>query len=291
MERCENSMSDNKMYTAQRKIIKKSTSNNTKVIGILTIVFLSLLVFSLCFLLIPFDLNNDKLYVFRMIGSFSLYFSLSYFVVLGASKEIVNAGIGFTIFMSIVFLISAIFSLILTYNAMIDQNFFANKKSVLKDYSFIKEYIYQLLILYYVGLLILGVVCKLLDYSIGVLVAFIIFSPIVLIGYIVYLIYLLIDSEEEKKQNLALVIILLIGMPPIGIFAAIIFLAQKGSLDIEISSDSSTETVYSVYDGGYERILTRDSYDSLTYSDIYKDDLGHYWVQDKDNSDCFYKKD
>ncbi len=283
-------MSNNKMYTAQRKIIRKSTKSNTKAILVLTIVFLSLLVFSLCFLLIPFKLNNDNLYVFRMIGSFSLYFTLSYFVVLGASKEIVNSGIGFTIFMSIVFLITAIFSLILTYNSLTDQNFFANKKSVLKDYSFIKEYIYELLILYYVGLLILGVVCKLLDYSIGILVAFIIFSPIVLIGYIVYLIYLLIDSDEEKKQNLALVIILLIGMPPIGIFAAIIFLAQKGSLDIEISSDSSTETVYSVNDGGYERILTRDSYDPLTYCDVYKDDLGNYWVQDKDQSDCFYKK-
>jgi len=283
-------MSNNKMYTAQRKIIRKSTKSNTKAIGVLTIVFLSLLIFSLCFLLIPFKLNNDNLYVFRMIGSFSLYFTLSYFVVLGASKEIVNSGIGFTIFMSIVFLITAIFSLILTYNSLTNQNFFANKKSVLKDYSFIKEYIYELLILYYVGLLILGVVCKLLDYSIGILVAFIIFSPIVLIGYIVYLICLLIDSDEEKKQNLALVIILLIGMPPVGIFAAIIFLAQKGSLDIEISSDSSTETVYSVYDGGYERILTRDSYDSLTYCDVYKDDLGNYWVQDKDQSDCFYKK-
>ena len=68
-------MSNNKMYTAQRKIIRKSTRSNTKAIGVLTIVFLSLLVFSLCFLLIAFKLNNDNLYVFRMIGSFSLYFT------------------------------------------------------------------------------------------------------------------------------------------------------------------------------------------------------------------------
>ena len=51
----------------------------------------------------------------------------------------------------------------------------------------------------------------------------------------------------------------------------------------------STHYVYEVYDGGYTRTLTYDSYVYSESCDRYKDDLGNYWYT-KDNGSTFFKE-
>lgn len=57
---------------------------------------------------------------------------------------------------------------------------------------------------------------------------------------------------------------------------------------VSYSYDGTTNTAYSVYENGYERILTYHSHDTFRSRDVYRDDTGDYWYTN-DNGETFYK--
>ena len=63
-------------------------------------------------------------------------------------------------------------------------------------------------------------------------------------------------------------------------FAGFIHFAYEGT--------GTSKRIYSVYENGYERILTYRSYDTYRSRDVYIDDIGNYWYT-TDNGRTFYK--
>ena len=63
-------------------------------------------------------------------------------------------------------------------------------------------------------------------------------------------------------------------------FAGFIHFAYEGT--------GTSTRIYSVYENGYERVLTYKSYDTYRSRDVYIDDIGNYWYT-TDNGRTFYK--
>ena len=230
-----------------KKIKKKREINSLLVVTIINII---ILIGALLLLMIPFEINDDSLYIYRTVGAVSLYVALSYFMTIGISDDLVNHGFGFTVFMAFCFVASGIIGLILSHKALFDQSFFANKNSILIVDSDFKTVFFIYLCIYYASLLIIGILKTLFDWDNDfIIILFILMAPIVLLLIYLWLIIKMLMSDEEKDTNFALVLIFSICVPPLGLFVLIIYLSTHGDIDIFINSpsDSSSSSFVEVY--------------------------------------------